>query len=152
MEISQINNLAFNAKLSEAQVIDGVTSIIKSKHKYPFVKKNLNFFKDMQKGSAIDTFRKSEIDEWIKKNTARYANSNVTAEEVFARKHIQNLKEKHMSKFQKFFYKTSQFIGGKRMISQQFVKELATNIRNMKLFQTYSDVFNSYLELKSKSL
>lgn len=148
--MNNTSTMAFQAKLSEKKIIEGVTRILEEQRDVPVVKTDIAYFQDMLKGASINPFRKAEIDRWIKDRERQYANFDAKEEARKTREYLRYQERKGHNTIEQLLYKVEKLIRGDRTLSHPLMKQLFDNANNAKLFKTFTDLFNSYLELTPK--
>ena len=153
MQIHKLDNnstMAFQAKLSEKKIIEGVTRILEDRRDVPIVKTDFAYFQDMLKGSYINPFRKAEIDEWIRDRETQYANFNEKEEVRKTKEYLEYQERKGRNKIEQLLHKAKKIIRGDKILSHPLMKQVIENASNARLFKMFTDLFNSYLELTPK--
>lgn len=146
-KISSTNPLSFKSKLSEPQIVEVVSRILKDQQKIPLVKNNTEYFMDMQKGACVTSQRKKEIDEWILKNKEKYLDFDIFAEKQQVIESIKNKSLQNLSKFQTLIRKAESFFIGEDVESHPLMKNFLAKAENARFFKNFRDLFSSYLNL-----
>ena len=146
-KISSTNPLSFKSKLSEPQIVEVVSRILKDQQKIPLVKNNTEYFIDMQKGACVTLQRKKEIDEWILKNKEKYLDFDIFAEKQQVIESIKNKSLQNLSKFQKLIRKAESFFIGEDVESPPLMINFLAKAENARFFKNFRDLFSSYLNL-----
>ena len=153
MKIDFKNNCNFAARYNEQDIVRITENILKEKN--PIPQKELAYFKDMLKGSAINPFRKAEIDEWIRINDMLYSEYDSITEEKVLKSQIlyeaYAAKSKLERQVDKIVINPIKKLFGSRnnnIDKHHKILELREVSKYAEFYKQFKDLFDSYLELK----
>ena len=147
---------SFAARISENEIKLGLEAIINNGSNV--VKKNIDYFTDMKKGSNISQERKANINEWLREKLNQALSFDVELEEAKTIEHIKFSERKESSSNNGFIRLIKKGIDNltnpksmkKHTQKHPLIQMFESRKEEASFFKRFQDLFTSYLELTPK--